>query len=448
MRCSLSKHYSLWLPVMVKFRYTVLLFLFSIGWWLSNPPQQDPSVPERHVSSDRSSGMTSSLWRGWNLVADHTFKRGDTLLGTLSVLGVPPQEISHIFSAGQHIYDLRKIIPGQKIKVFLSETPKAVVALLYEIDPLRSLRLVRGEGGFTASEDRAVSHTEMVVRQGVITDTLFESAQRALLPKEVVLNLTDIFAWDIDFSTEIKAGNSFRVAYEVVKRGDEIIRGNRIWAAEIVNGGRSYRAYFFRTEAEGHNLLNGRYYDEHGTPIEKTFLKSPMKYRHISARFTPRRFHPVLQVQRPHLGVDFAAPYGTPVMAAGDGIVSDVGWKGGYGNAVVIDHRGGYRTLYGHLASYGRGIRKGIDVRQGDVVGHVGSTGLSTGPHLHYTLYQNGVQINPINPKGPQGVAAKDVSPLSGEHLSELILQIRKMDRYLYNEGKGDRAYPVTEKRV
>jgi len=429
---------------MMKFRYTVLLFIFSIGWWLFDPLRQDPSVPERQVSSASSSGMAFSLWRGRNLVADHTFKRGDTLFGTLSVLGVPPQEIARIFRAGRHIYDMHKIIPGQKLKVFLSETPKAVVALLYEIDPLRSLRLVRGESGFTASEDRAVFHREMIVRKGVITDTLFNSAQRAHIPKEVVLNLTDIFAWDINFGTEIQAGDSFRVVYEMIKKGDEIIRGDRIWAAEIVNGGRSYRAYFFNPE--GPRLLDGRYYNEHGTPIEKAFLKSPIKYRHIRSGFTPRRFHPVLQVQRPHLGVDFAAPYGTPVMAAGDGIISDVGWKGGYGNTVVINHRGGYRTLYGHLSSYGRDIQKGIYVKQGDIVGHVGSTGLSTGPHLHYTLYKDGV---PIDPQRLEEAVGEGALTLSVGHLPALMRQIRKMDHYLYyDEGKSSYAFQTTESQV
>lgn len=379
---------------------TLFFFLLYLGsHWL--PEGDTGSVNEQSVegsTSEIAPDILSALAPESaeeivkEIVKEHTFKSGDSLFGVLSVLGIPDAEIFDILKAAKKVYDLRKIIPGQKIIVFLEEAPQAVGKMLVQIDPFRSLRVERSENGFQVVEEKTPLERGLASHSGIISDTLYESARRSGVPAEVILDLSDIFAWDVDFSTEIQSGGHFRVVYEVFKHQEEILQTGRVLAAELTNEGESYRAYYFSNDGG-----KGDYYDENGRSLKKAFLKSPLRYRYISSGFTTKRFHPVLKVNRPHLGVDYAAPRGTPVMAASDGAVKFVGWNGGHGKTVIIQHRNGYSTLYGHLSSYGTGIRKGKKVEQGEIVGRVGSTGLSTGPHLHYTLMRHGQPINPKN---------------------------------------------------
>ncbi|MFY9269633.1 MAG: peptidoglycan DD-metalloendopeptidase family protein [Candidatus Manganitrophaceae bacterium] len=354
------------------------------------------------------------------LVREHTLKAGDSLSGVLSVLGVAQEEILGILNAARKVYDLRTVLPGRKVTVFLEQAPQAVATFLYEIDPFRSLRIERSEGGFHAREEKTPLERELMSRQGTISDTLYDSARRSGVPAEAILDLSDIFAWDVDFSTEIQSGDRFQIVYEVFKKGDEVLRIGRVLAAELINSGTGYRAYYF-SNGEG----NGDYYDETGASLKKAFLKSPLRYRHISSGFTTRRFHPVLRVNRPHLGIDFAAPRGTPVMAASKGVVTQVGWNGGYGKTVTLRHGNGYSTLYGHLSRYEKGIRKGMRVEQGEVIGRVGSTGLSTGSHLHYTLMKHG---RPINPKEADVVRGE---PLPKTWETSFKQNVEEMNRHM-----------------
>lgn len=352
---------------------------------------------------------------------EHTFKRGDSLFSVLSLLGVSTEESFDILKSAQKVYDLKKIIPGQKIKVVFTETSRSVGLLLYEIDPLRLLKVARSDGGFQAVEEKAILVSELESRGGAIADSLFESARRLNVPTEVIMDMADIFAWDLDFSQDIQPGASFRVVYEVFKKEGVLVRTGKVLAAELVNGGAVYKGYSFGPEGE-----KGAYFNEKGDSLKKAFMKSPLRYRYISSGFTTHRLHPILKVNRPHLGVDFAAPYGTPVMAAGEGVITFAGWHGGHGKAVIVKHRNGYSTLYGHLSSFGAGIRIGKRVEQGDLVGRVGSTGLSTGPHLHYTLMKDGT---PINPKRADVVPGE---PISEKWRGAFYEQVEKMNRVLH----------------
>ncbi|MBI3802634.1 MAG: M23 family metallopeptidase [Nitrospirae bacterium] len=405
-----------------------LLLYFGARWLPENQPTVlPPATEEPPAASAPEAASPSSFLEPKRMVKEHTFKTGDSLFGVLSVLGVSHGEMLHIVQAAKKFYDLRKIIPGQKIQVILEEAPLGVGMLVYQIDPFRALKLERADGGFHAIEEKITLDRDVVNRRGVITDTLFDSARRAGVPPEVVLDLSDIFAWDVDFSTEIQEGDEFHIVYEVFKKAGEIVRTGRVLAAEIVNQGNAYRAYYFSQAGE-----KGDYFDEKGSSLKKAFLKSPLRYRYISSGFTTRRFHPVLKINRPHLGIDFAAPYGTPVMAASGGTVTFVGWNGGHGKAVIIQHRNGYSTLYGHLSAYGDGMRVGKRVDQGDVVGRVGSTGLSTGPHLHYTLMKNGKPIDPKNADVVRG----DPLPKAGQ--AQFTERVEEMNRYLDAEQKGE----------
>ncbi len=324
------------------------------------------------------------------LIKEHRLKKGDTLALVLSRLGVSNREIYDITTASKKVYNLKKVHPGQTVAVTFDESAQQVARFSYEIDALSYLEIKQTEGRFVAAQKEVRLEKSIERRSGVITDTLYESAKRFGVPSEVILDLSDIFAWDIDFGNEIRVDDRFKLVYEVFKKDGEIVQTGRVLAAEMTSRGSAYRAYYF--EAEG---TRGDYYDAEGRSLRKAFMKSPLRYRYISSGYATRRLHPILKVNRPHLGIDFAAKRGTPVRAAGDGVVSFAGNNGGYGKTVIIKHKNGYKTLYGHLSSFARGIKKGKRVKQEDFIGRVGSTGLSTGPHLHYTLYKNGKAINP-----------------------------------------------------
>ncbi|MFQ5597325.1 MAG: peptidoglycan DD-metalloendopeptidase family protein [Nitrospiria bacterium] len=321
---------------------------------------------------------------------EYVFKKGDVFYSILSKFGLEDREIYEITKISKPIYDLRKILPGQKIEMSMNESPDQIDAISVEIDFTRRLIISRSEGGWAAQKEEIRLDREIASGNGVIVESLYESALRAGIPREVILNLSDIFAWDLDFGVDIRRGDRFTLSYEVFKNKGETVRFGRVLAAKMMNRGKMYQAYYFAPDGD-----RGSYYDENGRSMKKAFLRSPLRYRYISSGYTRRRLHPILKVNRPHLGIDFAAKHGTPVRAASDGVVSFVGWKGGLGKTIIIRHRNGYKTLYGHLSSFWRGIKKGRRVKQEDFIGRVGSTGLSTGPHLHYTLIKNGRAINP-----------------------------------------------------
>jgi murein DD-endopeptidase MepM/ murein hydrolase activator NlpD len=215
----------------------------------------------------------------------------------------------------------------------------------------------------------------------------------------LAMQLSDIFAWDIDFTTDLRDGDTFKIVVEALYLDGEFKKYGDILAAEFVNNGETYRAYRFE-----HNGKAG-YYDEEGKSLRKAFLKAPLSFRRISSGFSLGRFHPILKIYRPHHGLDYAAPAGTPVSAMGDGTVIFAGKKGQYGNLVIIRHPNGYKTYYGHLSKFGKDIKKGTKVEQGQIIGYVGSTGLATGPHLHYELRIRNRPVNPVTVKSLKGTS-------------------------------------------
>jgi murein DD-endopeptidase MepM/ murein hydrolase activator NlpD len=210
------------------------------------------------------------------------------------------------------------------------------------------------------------------------------------------MQLAGVFGWDIDFALDIRAGDRFAVLYEERYIEGKKLGDGDILAAEFINNGRTFQAVKY-TDPAGHS----DYYSLDGRSMRKAFLRSPVDFRRISSRFRSERYHPVLGVKRPHRGVDYAAAIGTPIKAAGDGKIAFVGTKGGYGRTVIVQHGGTYSTLYGHLSRYNRSARVGARVRQGQVIGYVGKTGIATGPHLHYEFRVNGVHRNPLTVKLP-----------------------------------------------
>jgi len=225
---------------------------------------------------------------------------------------------------------------------------------------------------------------------------------------ELILQFAEVFEWEIDFLTEPQRGDSFRLIFEEYTMDGNFVKYGDILAAEYRSGNQT-------TQAVSYQIPGGRkdWFDPLGKSVRKAFLKSPLNYRRISSRFSYARFHPILKIYRPHLGVDYAAPAGTPIVSSADGVVTYAGWRGGLGKAVEIRHANGFVTSYGHLSGIARGIRSGTRVKQKDLIGYVGSTGLATGPHLDYRVKVNGRFVNPLKMVSPP------VEPVKPEHLAD-----------------------------
>src|SRR3990172_7547244 len=304
-------------------------------------------------------------------------KPGETLYDIFKRSSLDVRDLFLMKEASASVHRLRNISANRRYKLIVDEQNQ-VRSFDYSINDDLSLNIMRNEGGFVA-EKVAIEYEKRTNHlAGTIKDNLISSIGQEQLP--VALNLSDIFAWDIDFTTDMRNGDTFKIIVEELYHENEFKRYGEIIAAEFVNNGKSYRAYRFE-----HNGKAG-YYDDEGNTLKRAFLKAPLNFRRISSGFSTGRFHPVLKRYRPHHGIDYAAPAGTPVSAVGDGTVTFSGYKGDYGKLVIIKHPNGYKTYYGHLSRIGKGITPGVKVGQSEIIGYVGSNSLLTGPHLHYEM--------------------------------------------------------------
>ncbi|HXB54736.1 MAG TPA: peptidoglycan DD-metalloendopeptidase family protein [Vicinamibacteria bacterium] len=307
--------------------------------------------------------------------------------GTLSRAGV-----QRLVETARPVHDLARLSIGHPFGLALG--PDGLIwAFTYGIDELRTLRVSR-RGQALAAE--VVSHeyeTGVASVTGVIDSSLFAAVNAAGEDDQLALDLADIFAWEVDFNTDLRKGDGFRVAVEKLFLEGRFRRYGRLFAAELTRGNRVFRAVRF----EGARGVG--YYAPDGSSLRKAFLRSPLKFSRITSRFSLARFHPLLHETLPHLGVDYAAPTGTPVVATADGVVTRAGWDGGYGQAVRLRHANGFTTLYGHLVRID--VRTGQRVGQGTRIGAVGMTGLATGPHLDYRMTRNGAFVDPLRVVSP-----------------------------------------------
>ncbi len=310
-----------------------------------------------------------------------------TTLASLLTRTISPAGVHALAQAARPVYDLARISVGHPFGLALR--PNGLIAgFTYGIDELRTLRIVRRGDELSAEVLTRSYETRTATVGGVITSSLFGAVADAGEEDQLALDLAEIFAWDVDFNTELQKGDSFRVAVEKMYLDGRMSRYGRILAAEFVRGPRLLRAVRF----EGPRVIG--YYNPDGTPLRKAFLRSPLRFTRISSGFARRRMHPILHHVTAHLGIDYPAPTGTPVMASADGVVALAGWTKGFGNTVRLRHANGYETMYGHLSRVR--VRPGQRVGQGDTIGAVGSTGLSTGPHLDYRMLRNGGFVNPL----------------------------------------------------
>jgi murein DD-endopeptidase MepM/ murein hydrolase activator NlpD len=286
----------------------------------------------------------------------------------------------------------------------------ALVELRVILDQRSELLFETTSGGITTSRlDREVK-SEVVRLEGVVETSLFQAVSAAGGRPALAVAIAEVFRWDVDFLRDLRVGDSFVAVVDVQTIDGEFYRYGTVFAARFVNKGRTMNAVIFPDQ-------DGRlgYYDLEGTPLRKMFLRSPLKFSRVTSRFSNSRFHPVLKRSMPHYGVDYGAPVGTAVHATADGVVTLAGRNGGGGNTVRLRHPNGYETNYLHLSRYGKGVRTGVRVTQGQVIGYVGSTGLSTGPHLDYRVRQNGKWINPL------AISSPPVKPLEADRLRRFL---------------------------
>ncbi|MCC6501971.1 MAG: peptidoglycan DD-metalloendopeptidase family protein [Deltaproteobacteria bacterium] len=328
---------------------------------------------------------------------DFKLTGNNTFYQIMSALNVPGPEILDIVKKAKPVFDLTRMKEDSVLKAFTIDGRLQKVE--YKFSDYEFLIVERDPDGNMAAKKGELPHEirETVVT-GTIENSLYEDALKAGADPQAVVALTDIFAWDIDFASDIHKGDSFRILSEMLYVDGVPVKTGRLLGAEMENGGKNYTAIYY----EGNNGKG--YYDEKGRSLKKTLLKSPLRFRRITSTFSRGRFHPVLKRYRPHHGIDYGAPTGTPIESAGSGVVKYAGWKGGYGKYIEIKHSNGYTTAYGHLSRIGKGVRSGSKVDQGQVIGYVGSTGISTGPHLHYEVKVNNKLINPLSVKSLPGV--------------------------------------------
>ena len=330
-------------------------------------------------------------------VVEDTLSSGQSLYTSLVGEGIEASRAVEVLDVLGKSVNLRSCKPGDSYTAELSREG-AIVNLCYRRG-LRELYSVSLDSSGYAVKADTIPLTVLTRRvEGVLETCLWEACLEAGEDPQIALKLSDVLGWEIDFVTDPRKGDSFTMIYEELYcEGRKVGLGDVIGAV-YVNEGEEHIAIGF-AEPDG----TMEYYDCDGNSVRRVFLKSPLNYRRISSYFSHRRFHPILKTYRPHLGVDYAAPTGTPVVTIGDGRVTRAGWNGGMGNYVEIRHNNIYTSCYGHLSRYGRGVRGGVRVKQGQIIGYVGSTGLSTGPHLDFRVKKYGSYVNPLTIDYPRG---------------------------------------------
>jgi murein DD-endopeptidase MepM/ murein hydrolase activator NlpD len=322
-------------------------------------------------------------------------KNGDTLADIFSREGIPPQQLHQILNLGGAARNLTTIYPGQTLRL-LTGSDSGLIRLEYQINKLNLLEVRRTGDDFDVSTTYRTPERHVTNASGVINSSLFLAAQKAGLSDNMTMELASIFGWDIDFALDIRKGDEFVVLYDELYLDGEKVGEGHILAATFINQGKTYQAVRY---TDGSGVTD--YYSPDGKVMHKTFLRTPVEYTRISSGFSLGRLHPILNRIRAHKGVDYAAPTGTPVKVTANGKIIFEGRKGGYGNTVIVQHGNHYSTLYGHLSRFSSGLSSGSSVRQGQVIGYVGMTGLATGPHLHYEFRIDGVHHDPLTVKLP-----------------------------------------------
>jgi len=377
----------------------------------------DLSIPD--VLPEIQSNQT--FWHQENI------RRGDTITAILNRLDISDQDSIGFLQAARGSRAMRKLKPGETIHAQKTADGELIM-LRYFFGNEELFLMEKTDDEFKMTEQPIELDTQVHMKSGVINSSLFAATDNAGIPNNIAMQLTEIFASEIDFYRDLRQGDRFTVVYETFSNNGKRAKTGRVLAVEFVNKGKSHQAIYFKAS----NGADG-YYTPEGESLRKAFLLSPLTFSRVSSGFTNARFHPILKEWRAHRGIDYAAPTGTPVKATASGIVQFSGSQKGYGNLVVLKHNGKFETAYGHLSRFAGGVSKGKRVSQGDVIGYVGSTGMATGPHLHYELRIDGLQRDPTKvalPTAPP-IAKRDLNTFHKETQS-LVARLHIMRNLHY----------------
>lgn len=315
---------------------------------------------------------------------------GDTLSTLLNRLGVGTDDARKFLQSAHDSKALGRLVPGRTILGRVSAGGQLLL-LRYLLSDQTLITVNRAGDTFRVKEEAVTLESRPMLRSGEIVSSLYGATDAADVPDNIASEMAEVFSGDIDFHKDLRKGDHFSLIYEAFYFQGQLVKTGRLLAAEFTNAGKRHQAVFFK-DPQGRE----GYFNPEGQNLKRAFLKSPMPFNRISSGFTQARLHPVLNIWRAHKGVDYAAPMGAPVRAVADAVVSFSRIQGGYGNLIVLQHKSPYSTAYGHLSRFGKGIKRGARVSQGQVIGYVGATGLATGPHLHYEFRVNNVQKNPL----------------------------------------------------
>ncbi len=373
------------------------MIAFTFVLYVGNPPIEDPT-------SKAGTTIEPEPVETIEIAAIHkgSISKNSSLYAELLNLELSHLSVAEITSRFSQMFNLRKSQPGDTFRIFMGPED-SVVAFEYTTGDWKRYRLDRDGDNYIESVKEVGLERQVKTVRGEIETTLWDALVPLLPDMEIFFDMADVFGWEIDFLTEPRIGDSFKIAFEVFKKDGAFVKTGNILAAEYVLDSTPHRAFLY-TDPDGHR----DYFDEYGYSLRKSLLKSPLNYRRISSKFSYRRLHPIRKIYRPHLGVDYAAATGTPIVASGEGYVLFKGVKRGFGNYIEIKHSDNMVTCYGHLGKFARGIKKGRHVVQGQVIGYVGNTGETTGPHLDYRVRKDAKYINPLKMTIPAAMPVRE----------------------------------------
>lgn len=332
-------------------------------------------------------------------------RRDDTLNNVLSRLNIHNRDAINFIRNDAVASEITSALkPGRKIEA-QTDSDGNLISLEYQLETDLFIDVQQTEFGFEASKVAHKLENRPILKSAKIENSLFGATDDANIPDSIAIQVAEMFESEIDFNADLRRGDQFNVIYEGSYDQGELVKTGDVLAAEFINNGKTYKAVGYRDDAG-----EMQYYTPEGKSLHRSFLRSPLEFSRISSGFSLGRFHPILQRMKAHKGTDLAAPTGTRIKASGDAVVDFIGKKGGYGNVIVLKHDNGVSTVYGHLAHFAEGLRRGRKVAQGSIIGFVGTTGLSTGPHLHYEFLVNGQHRDPMK------VALPKADPITGQN--------------------------------
>ena len=322
-------------------------------------------------------------WHSYNI------QQGTTLSMIFKELNLPVKTLYEILKLGKITKPLESIRPNTSFEYALNDKLE-LIQLEYQINHQKKLQVTLVENKFVAKTINTQIEQRLHYSSGTIQSTLSHATTKAGLSNKLTIEMASILGWNINFKKDLRPGDTFTIMYEDFYAGDTKVKNGSILAIQFLNKNKLYQAVRFTRPNGSHE-----YFKANGQSLRTAFIRRPVKYTRISDHFNTKRKHPILKIVRKHAGTDYAAPQGTPIVAAGDGVISFIGRKGGYGRAIKIRHGHIYASFYAHLSKYNKNIKKGIKVNKGDVIGYVGKSGLADGPHLHYEFHIRGKQVDP-----------------------------------------------------